>query len=99
LLKYLTIRTENLWRSTETWEDLGATYEEFKEEIFKLYPGVTGNRTYTMQDLDLIIGKYARISIWNGIELGDYHWQFLLVSWYLIHKNHMLPQEQSRSFF
>jgi len=75
------------------------TYEEFKEKIFKLYPGTMGDRTYTMQDLDLIVRKYARIGIWNGIELGDYHWQFLLVSQYLICKNRMLPQEQSRSFF
>ena len=57
------------------------------------------DRTYTIQDLDLVIGHYARISIIGSADLGEYHHRFLLISRYLISKNWLATQEQSRSFF
>ena len=51
-----------------------------------------------MQDLDLIIGHYARIGILTSTDLGEYYCQFLLISRYLISKNRLSTQEQSRSF-
>ena len=97
-LKYLKIWTENLWKTTEAWTDPMKTYEEFKAEVFKLYPGSSSNRTYTMQDLNLIIGHYARIGILTSTDLGEYYRRFLLISRYLISKNRLSTQEQSRSF-
>ena len=97
-LKYLKIRTENLWKTTEAWTDPTKTYDEFKAEVFKLYPGSSSDRTYTMQDLDLIIGHYARIGILTSTDLGEYYRRFLLISRYLISKNRLSTQEQSRSF-
>ena len=38
-LKYLKIRTKNLWKMTEAWTNPTKTYKEFKAEVFKLYPG------------------------------------------------------------
>jgi hypothetical protein len=65
---------------TSTWIDTIKTFKEFKAEVFQLYPGVTGDWTYTIQDLDLVIGHYARTSIWNATNLGEYHHHFLLIS-------------------
>jgi hypothetical protein len=97
-LKYLKIRTESLWKTTEAWNNPAMTYEEFKAEIYTLYPGATGDRTYTIQDLDMLIGRYARIGILTSIHLGDYYREFLLISRYLIGKGRLSTQEQSRSF-
>ena len=52
-----------------------------------------------MQDLDMVIGQYARIRIQSSVELGEYYRRFILISWYLISKNRLLTQEQSRTFF
>jgi hypothetical protein len=97
-LKYLKIRTESLWKTTEAWADQTKTYEEFKTEVFTLYPGATGDRTYTIQDLDMLIGHFARVGILNSIDLGDYYRRFLLISRFLISKGCLSTQEQSRSF-
>ena len=98
-LKYLKVQTENLWKTTEAWADATKTYNEFKEEVLKLYPGAMSDRTYTIQDLDLVIGHYVRIGIIGSADLGEYHRRFLLISRYLISKNRLATQEQSRSFF
>ena len=75
------------------------TYNKFKEKVLKLYPGTMSNWTYTIQDLDLMIGHYTQISIIGSVDLGEYHHCFLLISRYLISKNQLVMQEQSRSFF
>ena len=98
-LKYLKIRTESLWKTTDAWTDQTKTYDEFKTEVFKLYPGAIGDWTYTMQDLDAVIGHYACIGIVTAADLGEYYRKFLLISQYLISKNHLAMQEQSRTFF
>ena len=97
-LKYLKIWTENLWKTTEAWIDPAKAYDEFKTEVFKLYPGSSSDWTYTMQNLDLIIGHYAQIDILTSTDLGEYYCQFLLISRYLISKNRLSTQEQSRLF-
>ena len=99
MLKYLKVQTENLWKTAEAWSDATKTYNEFKNEVLKLYPGTMSDRTYTVQDLDLAISHYARISIISSADLGKYHRRFLLISQYLISKNRLATQEQSRSFF
>ena len=97
-IRYLKVRTEMLWKSTAAWKDATKTFAEFKAEVIRLYPGATGDRTYTMQDLDLLIGRYARSGILHGLELGDYYREFLLITRYLIDRNRMSTQEQSRAF-
>lgn len=98
-VKYLKIRTLSLWKTTSAWADPTKTYDEFKTEIISLYPGATSDRTYTIQDLDLVIGHYARAGILTGADLGEYYRRFLLISRYLISKNRLAIQEQSRYFF
>ena len=99
LLRYLKIRTESLWKTTEAWTNQTKTYNKFKAEVAKLYPGSSNDRTYTMQDLNMVIGQYARIGIQSSMELGEYYCCFILISRYPISKNCLLTQEQSRTFF
>jgi Protein of unknown function (DUF4100)/Aspartyl protease len=97
-VKYLKIRTEQLWKTTEAWTNQNKTYEEFKTEVYTLYPGATGDRSYTVQDLDTLIGHWARVGIFTATDLGEYYRRFLLISRYLIGKNRLSTQEQSRTF-
>jgi hypothetical protein len=98
-LRYLSVRTESLWETTATWEDQSKSFSDFKVEVFAFYPGASGDRTYRIRDLDILIGHYAHIGIQSATELGDYHRHFLLISRYLIGKGRLSAQEQSRSFF
>jgi|SRR6266403_644359 len=98
-LKYLVVGIRKLWKSTVTWNDQTMTFNEFKAEIFMLYPGASGDCTYMIQDLDTLTGHTTWIGILSRVDLGKYHHKFLLISWYLIGKSRMATQEQSRAFF
>ncbi len=97
-LCYLSFQTETLWKTAESWADQTKSYQEFQEEIFKLYLGSLGDWTYTMQDLDLLLDHYAQVSILMSADLGEYHRKFLLITWYLISKGHLSTLEQHRFF-
>jgi hypothetical protein len=97
-LRYLPVRTEHLWKTAETYTDRTRSFAEFRAEIFRLYPGTSNDRTYTIQDFDVLIGHYARTGIISAGDLGDYYRRFLLISRYLIDKGRISVQEQSRSF-
>jgi len=58
---------------TEAWSNQTKTYNEFKVEVGKLYPGASSNRMYTIQDLDMVIGHNVRIGILNNLDLGEYY--------------------------
>ena len=98
VLKYLKIWIGSLWKTTKAWSNQTKTYDEFKTEVFTLYPGATGDWTYTIQDLDMLIRHFARVGILTSIDLGDYYHRFLLISRFLISKGRLSTQEQSRSF-
>src|SRR5229473_6394451 len=97
-LHYLSFQMETLWKTAESWADQTKSYQEFWEEIFKLYLGSSGDWTYTMQDLDLLLGHYAQVSILMSADLGEYHRKFLLIMWYLISKGHLSTLEQCQFF-
>ena len=91
-------RTEKLWRSSPTFAEAGSNFTTFKDDILRLYPNSSTNQTYTMQDLDLLIGERARVGVFSTNNVGDYFRQFLLITQYLISKNRMSAAEQSRNF-
>ena len=80
VLKYLKIRTKSLWKMTKAWSDQTKTYNEFKVEVGKLYPGTSSDQTYMIQDLDMVIRHYACIGILNNLDLREYYRRFLLIS-------------------
>ena len=97
--KYTSIRTEQLWKTTAAWLDQAQTYEDFKTEVLKLYPGALGDRTHTLQELEWTVERYARIGIQSAAELGEYYRQYLLITRYLIAKDSISNIEQSQGFF
>jgi hypothetical protein len=96
---YLRVQTEALWKTTEAWADQSKTYAQFKSEVFKFYPGASGDQTYRIWDLEMVIGHFAQANIQSMADLGEYHRRFRLISHYLIGKGRLSTQEQSRAFF
>jgi hypothetical protein len=97
-LKYLaTTALERTWRASNTFTDAAKTYEDFKKEIHKYYPG-SSEDIYTIHHIDTLIGGRMRLGIRNTTELGDFHLQFRTISKYLIDKSQMSQAEQMRGF-
>ena len=96
---YTSIRTEQLWKTTEAWLDQTQSYEDFKTEVLKLYPGALGSRSHTLQELEWTVRHYAHNGIQSTAELGKYYRQYLLISCYLIAQGSISDIEQSRGFF
>jgi hypothetical protein len=98
-VKYLkSVGTEKLWRTTPAFTDAAQTYKEFKTEILSLYPSAGTDCTFSIQDLDMLIGERARVGIISTNNIADYYCQFLLISRYLISKNRLSSIDQSRNF-
>ena len=97
--RYTSIRTEQLWKTTSAWSDPAQSFDDFKTEVSKLYPGVLGSRSHTLQELERTIARYARIGIQSSAELGEYYRQYLLITRYLIARNSISTIEQSWYFF
>jgi hypothetical protein len=84
-VKYLkSVGTKKLWRMTPTFADAGQTYKDFKTEILSLYPSAGTDCTFSIQDLDLLIGEQAQVGIISTNSVADYYRQFLLILHYLI---------------
>jgi hypothetical protein len=98
-VKYLkSVGTEKLWRTTPAFADAAQTYEEFKTEILSLYPSAGTDRTFSIQDLDMLIGERVQVGIISTNDVADYYRQFLLISRYLISKNCLSSIDQLQNF-
>lgn len=51
-----------------------------------------------MQDLNHLIGEHTCIGIFSTNDVGNYFWQFLLITRYLIGKNQMSTADQLCNF-
>ena len=97
--RYTSIRTEQLWKTTSAWSDPAQSFDDFKTEVSKLYPGALGSQSHTLQELERTVARYARIGIQSSTELGEYYCQYLLITRYLITRNSISAIEQSWYFF
>jgi hypothetical protein len=95
-IKYLkSVGTKKLWRTMPAFTDAGQTYKEFKTEILSLYPSTSTDHTFSIQDLDMLIGKQVWVGIISTNDITDYYCQFLLILHYLISKNCLSSIDQS----
>jgi hypothetical protein len=78
--------------------DAGQTYKDFKTEILSLYPSAGTDCTFSIQDLDLLIGEQAQVGIISTNSIADYYRQFLLILHYLISKNRLSSIDQLQNF-
>src|ERR1700679_63088 len=97
-IKYVSVTTGRLWKSTAAWADTTQSYADFRSEVFRLYPSTASDETYRVWDLDLAITHSARTGIHTMADLGEYYRRFLAISQYLIGKGRISAIEQSSLF-
>src|SRR5271156_3106202 len=98
VLEYVEFDTEQIWRTFPEFSDVLKSYDEFKSAIFVHYPDATGEFSYSLKEMDLLIGQRLRLGLTTMQELSDYHLQFLGITRWLISKGHLADLEQQRAF-
>jgi hypothetical protein len=89
-IKYLkVVAMENLWKSSPAYLDAARSFDDFKAEILTLYPSLSGDCTYSIQDLNILIGECTWVGIFSTNDAMDYYHQFLLIMRFLINKNRL----------
>ena len=73
------------------------TFNQFKDEMFKLYPG-SSEDVFTIHHIDVLIGQRTQLGVQNTAELGEFHLEFCTISKYLMSKNCMSQAEQTQGF-
>ena len=58
-LRYPDATPHHVWCGTDTYEDITASWEAFKEQIFKLYPGSGGEQRINLTDIFAYIDANA----------------------------------------
>ena len=97
-IKYLaTSALERMWKSSDTLADPNQSYDDFKEEMYRLYPG-SSDDVYTVHHLDALVGQSTQLGIKSSAKLGKFHLHFQAISKYLISKNQMSQAEETQSF-
>src|SRR5712664_1694824 len=95
-VRYAPNDERELWQmqeavGTEDWD-------QFKKEIFELYPGSTGERKYSIANLQTLIEKQALVNIEESDDFGTYRRTFLTVATYLKKKSRLTDREISIYF-
>ena len=73
-------------------------WKQFKSELFELYPGSTGERKYSIANLQTLIEKNALVNIEDADDFGAYRRNFLTVATYLKKKTRLTDREISIYF-
>lgn len=94
-MQYAPNEEGELWKMQDAVEK--EDWEQFKKELFELYLGSTGERKYSIENLQTLIDKQALINIEEAKDFGIYR-TFLTVATYLKKKTWLTDREISIYF-
>ena len=92
---YLDAAPRRVWRGTEAYKNDKRTWEDFKDKIYKLYPGSGSEQRLNLSDILSFVDTNAHAVYPNEKELGAYYRCLLSDTTMMIQSNHMTPREQS----
>jgi hypothetical protein len=94
-VRYLDAAPRRVWRGTESYENDDHTWEDFKDQIYKLYPGSGSEQRINLSDILAFVDANAQAPYPNEKELGAYYRRLLSDTTMMIRGNRMTPREQS----
>ena len=94
-VRYLDATQCDVWRGAQAYEDHAASWDNFKDEIFKLYPGSGRERRINLSDIIAFVDANARTAYPNEKELGAYYRQLLSKTRPLLSTNRLTKRDQS----
>jgi hypothetical protein len=95
-VRYAPSDEKELWQMQESVGT--ANWEGFKQELYDLYPGSSGERKYSVANLSALTEKQASGTIQNAKDFGTYKRSFLTIATYLKNKKKLSDREISIYF-
>ena len=85
---------------SECWRQLSTivpapTFNEFKEEVRKVYPHLSTTRRYTHEDLERLIERTRDYRDMTRDDFGDYYRRFITYTAYLLSNNRLSERERN----
>jgi len=96
ILRYVDSDTHDFWESFEEASSIDLTYEEFKAKINTFYPGADGTRCHTTGELYVYIEQALANGLQDKDEYAAFARGFMQKSQYLLKKEVILKNKQSR---
>lgn len=95
-IRYAPVAEQELWRlqpgvSSGTWTT-------FKDDLLALYPGSSGDRKFSIANLEVLTDKQATLPMENVHQFGEYYRAFAKVSAFLKSKERITEREISNTF-
>ena len=80
------------------FSDITKTYSDFRQAIYKLYPGSGEEHRWLVADLEKLVEERSRIGVHSLGDLGDYYQHFIAITTFLRSKSRLSAAEESRIF-
>ena len=97
-LRFVDCDTMELWEILPEFADTAASYQQFVNAVYKLYPGSDAERRWSIEDMEKLVGEASRVGMLLLADLGKYHREFIAMTTFLIVKNCISTAEQSGAF-
>ena len=97
-VRFVECDTAELWEILPQFADVNASFQDFVDAIYKLYPGADADQRWVIADMDKLIGETSRVGILLLTDLGRFHREFIAITTFLVAKNRISTAEQSRAF-
>ena len=89
---------EETWKTAEAFESANGTWEEFKKEIYRMYPGCEGDKRYTRSDLLKLVEDWEDKGIDSKEDLGEFDRVFRRIARFLQTRNRISTGELERTY-
>ena len=97
-LWFIDCDTAELWEILPEFANVAASYQQFGDAVYKLYPGSDAKRHWLIGDMKKLVGEVSRVGISLLADLGKSHREFITMTTFLIAKNHISTTEQRQAF-
>lgn len=100
-VNYLDSETHLMWMSLTEYTTVTSTWEQFKTQVYKMYPGsnLSDSRAFTVADMNSLIGNWALQGISSKEALGNFYRPYFTITSKLLQHNIISMIDQTRGFF
>jgi hypothetical protein len=95
-IRYAPVDDVELWKQVPNAK--GDDWIKFKSNIYALYPGSTGDRKYSIANLELLVDKSAAVPMESSKQYGEYYRAFSKIANFLKEKGRLTDREISGRF-
>ncbi|KAJ7028932.1 hypothetical protein C8F04DRAFT_1265497 [Mycena alexandri] len=95
---FLRLDDQDLWETVPEFTDPAASFAQFTDAIFRLYPEADPSRRYSRTDLDALVAEFSSHHSPSRARFLEFYRTFLTISSFLCAKHRLSVFEQSRIF-